>query len=150
MSLMNSIRRSAINYRNDPRRMQHRVSHRPVKGKIHGNLFDHKQTLGYTGHWAVLSERRSNTVNTCAHVARVRVRERVRARDEVSQVRACKRTLHGASSAPPPPPPPPSLPRRSMQRSHASRPRRGPRAFYLTSTRQSVQTCARACTPNGR
>lgn len=56
-------------YRNDPRRMQHRVSYRPVKGKIHGNLFDHKQTLGYTGHWAVLSERRSNTVNTCAWAA---------------------------------------------------------------------------------
>lgn len=55
-------------YRNDSRKMQHWVSYRPVKGKIHGNLFDHKQTLGYTGHWAVLSERRSNTVNTCAHI----------------------------------------------------------------------------------
>lgn len=30
-----------------------------------------------------------------------------------------------------------------MQRSHALRPRRGPHAFYLTSTRQSVQTRAR-------
>lgn len=87
----------------DPRKTQHWVPCRPVKGKIHGNLFDHKQTLGYTGHWAVLSERRSNTVNTCAHVVctyvcvSVRVCEFVRG--EVSQVRACKRTLHRVSSS---------------------------------------------------
>lgn len=67
-----------------------------VKEKIRGNLFDHKQTLGYTGHWAVLSERRSNTVNTCA---RVRVHVHVRVFGEVSQVRACKRTLHRVSSS---------------------------------------------------
>lgn len=77
--------------RDDPHKMQRGILYRPVKGKIHGNLLDHKQTLGYTGHWAVLSERRSNTVNVCERVcmcAHLYVR-----REGESGARACKRTL---------------------------------------------------------
>lgn len=73
--------------------MQHGILYRPVKGKIYGNLLDHKQTLGYTGHWAVLSERRSNTVNVCARM-RVCVCVNLYVRREgESGARACKRTL---------------------------------------------------------
>lgn len=149
--------RSRYYYRKDPREMQGaRVPYRPVKGEIHGNLFDHKQTLGYTGHWAVLSERRSNTVNTCAHVARPCVRVYMCVRVDVLQRGESGASVQTNVARTDPPPPPAPRPPLSRQRSHAPRPRRGPRAFYLTSTRSRVQTPkranarARACTPNGR
>lgn len=134
---------SCYYYWDDPHEMQRGILYRPVKGKIHGNLLDHKQTLGYTGHWAVLSERRSNTVNTCARVCTC-VRVYVR-REGESGARACKRTLHHErASSSSTSFSPSSFPHRNMQRSHAPRPRRGPRAFYLASARaRARQACKR-------